>query len=216
MKRILVFITFITMTNLSLAKVEKWIIDESHSKIGFEVPHMIISSVEGRFGKFKGEIQYDTEEKNPQAVNQTTQFMTEIETASISTENDKRDSHLKGPDFFNIKKKGHDKIMFKSNKVASNDGKRLKVSGDLTLNNVTKKVTIDMRYKGMAKAYRVNRIVFKGKLKIKREDFNLAWNDGVVKASNMAGKVAEATGAIGSEVSIQLSIQAQRAIDLKQ
>lgn len=215
MKRVLIFfLSFIFVSSL-YAKAEKWIIDDAHTKIGFEISHLLISSVEGRYNKFGGEIVYDAKEKDPKVLAKTASFKVEIDASSIDTGDDKRDNHLRSPDFFNVKKKGHEKIVFKSTRVRSKDGKRLKVMGDLTINGVTKPVTIKFKYLGSATAYDVLRVAFTGKLKIKREDFNLTWNDGEVKASSVVGKVAEASGAVGSEVEIDLKVQAKRAADLK-
>lgn len=192
------------------SKISNWSIDAAHSKIGFEISHLLISSVEGRFNRFSGKIKFDTEERNPTLIMKETAFEVDIDTDSIDTGNVKRDNHLKSSDFFNVKKLGHEKIKFRTKKISTTNGKKLKVTGDLTINNKTKLVTVVFKYLGAARLYDIDRIAFSGNLRIKREDFGLLWNDGAVKASTVAGKIVEATGAIGSEVKINIKIQATK------
>ena len=199
---------------MAFSKTEKWIIDRDHTKIGFEVPHLLISSVEGQFNEFTGEVMYDIANKDIKDLIKRMKFNVNIKANSIDTGNEKRDTHLKSPDFFNVKKKGHESIKFQSSSVTSVNGKRFRVNGNLTINKVTKPVTIAFKYLGSAKAYGILKVAFIGKVKIKREDFGLNWNDGEVKATNFAGKIAEAAGAVGNEVKIEIKLQAKRASDL--
>ena len=207
--KILIPLVFL-LTELALAKPETWVIDQAHSKVEFEIPHLIISSVEGRFTEFSGEIMFDSK-----ATKNVKDFSvsTEIQAASINTGNDKRDQHLRSPDFFNVKK--HKTLTFKSSKISSKDGKIYSIVGDLTIAGVKKSVTLDVKYLGTAELYGVKRAIFKASTEINRQDFGLSWNDGETKSTSVAGKIAEATGAVGDQVTITLSIQAKRAVDLK-
>lgn len=191
------------------SKTEAWVIDQAHTKVGFEISHLIISSVEGKFNDFKGEIMFDPHNRTNV---KSFKFSTTIETNSIDTGNEARDKHLRSADFFEVKK--HKTITFISKKVTSSDGTKFNVQGDLTIAGKTKPVTIKMKFKGLADAYDISRIAFEGEAEIDRRDFGLTWNDGEVKATNVAGKLAEAAGAVGNDVEISLKIQAKRKADL--
>ncbi|MBX3017587.1 MAG: YceI family protein [Bdellovibrionaceae bacterium] len=180
---------------LSFAKVQiapgTYNIDPMHSKIGFEIPHLVISTVEGKFEKFDGKIVADKDlAKSKVEVN--------IDAASINTAVEKRDEHLKSPDFFDVAK--HAKLSFVSKKVTVT-GNGLKIQGALTIKGVSKDVTLDANYLGQVKdGYGNEKIAFKAKTKINRKDFGLTW-------SNMV----EAGPVVGDEVEIQLNIQAALA-----
>lgn len=182
--------------SVAFAKTEKWQIDQAHSKVVFEIPHLVISTVEGSFKSFKGDIHFD--EKNLKAKDFSTQV--EIDASSISTENEKRDQHLRSPDFFDVKK--YPKLTFKSSSF-SVKGKNIKIQGKLTLHGVTKEVILKGKYLGSVMAYDVKRIVLKAETEINRKDFGLKWNDFV-----------EAGPAVGDEVAIRLRIEAKRVADL--
>ena len=111
-------------------------IDPMHSKAGFEVPHLVISSVEGKFKTFSGKIDLnkDFSKTNVEAI---------LEAQSIDTGVEKRDEHLKSADFFNASQ--FPQIVFKSTKVEGRPEK-FKLIGDLTIRGVTKKVTLDSKY----------------------------------------------------------------------
>jgi polyisoprenoid-binding protein YceI len=163
-------------------------IDAAHSKLGFEVPHLVVSSVEGKFTDFEGTIVVDPKlEKSKVELT--------AKTASIDTSNKDRDEHLKSPDFFDVKK--FDKLTFKSKKV-SGTPEALKVEGDLTMHGVTKPVTLDGKYTGAVKdPWGNERIAFKATTKIKRQDFGLVWT-----------KVVEAGPVVGDEITIDLKVEA--------
>lgn len=163
-------------------------LDASHSKIGFEIDHLVISTVEGKFGIADGTITID------KAVNKSTAEIS-IDAASIDTANKDRDDHLRSPDFFDVAK--FPKVTFKSKSVVLK-GKDLTLTGDLTMKNVTKAVILKGKYLGAVKGlYNDERIAFKASTKIDRKDFGLTWN-----------KVIEAGPAVGEEVTIELIVEA--------
>lgn len=165
-------------------------IDVAHSKVGFEIPHLVIATVEGRFKEFSGAIVID-----PKLDKSSVQAT--IEVKSIDTGIDKRDEHLKSPDFFDVAKNGQ--IVFKSTKVSGTPA-ALKIAGDLTIKGVTKKVTLDGKYLGAVKdGYGNEKVAFELKTKIKRQDFGLTWSQAV-----------EAGPVVGDDVSISLKIQAAK------
>lgn len=166
----------------------KFAIDGMHSKIGFEIPHLVISTVEGKFNKYEGTFTVDKKiDKSKVEVS--------IDTDSIDTGIGQRDTHLKSPDFFDAAK--YPKITFTSSKVSQKDD-TLTVTGDLKIKDVSKKITFDLKYLGAVKdGYGQEKLAFKGETKISRKEFGLKWNQAV-----------EAGPVVGDEVKILLTVQA--------
>ena len=167
-------------------------IDTGHTKIGFGVKHMMISTVEGSFKKFEGSIQIK-EKFTDSSVNAT------VDVNSIDTNMPKRDEHLRTPDFFNVAKKGNDKMTFKS-MVITGTPEAFKMTGDLTINGKTKKTTFDGVFGGaVIGKQKEQRVGFSASTKISRKDFGIAWNQAV-----------EAGPIVGDEVTITLSVEATK------
>ena len=166
-----------------------WDIDVSHSAVHFHVRHMVISKVHGRFAKWSGALQLDTQDLTRSSVEVT------IDAASIDTQVADRDAHLKSADFFDVAK--YPTMTFKSTKVAKAGKDRLEVTGDLTLHGVTKSVVLDVststEVKGM---FGETRRAFAATTKIDRKDYGLTWN-----------KLVEAGPAVGDEVAITLDLE---------
>jgi polyisoprenoid-binding protein YceI len=120
---------------LASAQATTWNVDGSHSRAGFSVKHLVISDVKGEFEKLSGKAQVDEADLSKSSVEVT------IEAASISTRDEKRDGHLKSPDFFDVAK--FPTLTFKSTKVVAGKDGALTVTGDLTMRGVTKSVTLD-------------------------------------------------------------------------
>lgn len=144
-----------------------WIIDASHSEIQFKVKHLVITTVTGSFTEFSGAIEAgDTFE------NANISF--EANTASISTNSEQRDGHLKSGDFFDAEK--FPKLSFKSTKF-SKKGDGFELTGDLTIKDVTNAVTLAVEYGGTAKdPWGNTKAGFEVTGKINRKDFGLTWN----------------------------------------
>lgn len=177
-----------------------YIIDQEHTSIGFEVPHLVISSVDGKFAKFSGSFSFD--EKTVLAgKGEGLVVEAQAETDSIDTGNKKRDTHLQSPDFFNSKK--YPKLTFKSSGVEVVDPRHWKLKGMLTIRDRTLPVVFDLEYKGTAVAYDKHRVAFKALTHISRKDFGLTWND-----------VVEAGPVVGDDITIQLVVQGIRKADL--
>jgi polyisoprenoid-binding protein YceI len=113
-----------------------WDLDQAHSKVGFTVKHMGISSVDGTFGKYTATVNYD--EKNPASLT----FEATIDASSVNTGNEKRDGHLQSPDFFDVASSPN--ITFKSTKTEAVSPGKLKVTGDFTMRGITKSITLDV------------------------------------------------------------------------
>ena len=141
----------------------KWNLDPAHSEITFKVRHMMISNVKGEFKNFSIDLESaDDEFKNVKA-NAT------IDTASISTNNTDRDNHLKSAEFFNAE--AHPQITFETDSL--NDD----ITGNLTINGVTKPVKLDVDFGGInVDPWGQTKDGFSFEGKIKRSDFGLNWN----------------------------------------
>ena len=141
----------------------KWNLDPAHSEITFKVRHMMISNVKGEFKNFSIDLESaDDEFKNVKA-NAT------IDTASISTNNTDRDNHLKSAEFFNAE--AHPQITFETDSL--NDD----ITGNLTINGVTKPVKLDVDFGGInVDPWGQTKAGFSFEGKIKRSDFGLNWN----------------------------------------
>ena len=188
-KTLLTALTFVSMTAFAQKKLEagKYTIDPMHSKVGFEVTHLMISTVEGRFKDFSGNFAID--EKFDKS-----KLEAEANVASIDTGVEKRDGHLKSPDFFDASK--YPKMTFKSSSI-SGTPESFKMVGDLTIKGKTKKVTFDTKYTGSAvDGYGNLKAAFAGSTKISRKEFGLTWNQAV-----------EAGPIVGDEITIELKIQ---------
>lgn len=143
-----------------------WTIDQSHSKIGFNVTHMVVAEVEGDFNDFDGKVLT----KSPDFNGADVEFS--AKTASIDTDNEKRDGHLKSDDFFNAEK--YPDLKFKGKLVK--EGAKYFLKGDLTIRDVTKPVTLDVTHGGTVKVGNGEKAGFKVTGKINRQDYNLKWS----------------------------------------
>jgi polyisoprenoid-binding protein YceI len=185
----------------ALGAVEAFVVDDAHSKVGFEIPHLVVSTVEGRFAKFGGTFDFDPDAigKDPAAAGKF-KLDAWADTASIDTGVKKRDDHLRSPDFFDAKK--FPKLTFKSKSVSDVTEKGFKMTGDLTMHGVTKEVAFDVKYKGKVMANDKLHVAFEAKTSVKRKDFGLMWNN-----------VVEAGPVVGDEADITLKVEGIRKKD---
>ncbi len=173
------------------AAMETFRIDPEHTNIGFKVRHFF-SKVPGRFNKFEGQIRLDRENLAKGSSVEIT-----IDAASIDTNDEKRDQHLRSADFFDVA--NHPKLTFKSTKVRQVGENKLKVDGNLTIRGVTRPVTLDVDVLGFGKGYGF-RGGFEANTTINRKDFGVAWND-----------IVEGGGyVLGNDVEIVLNVEAVR------
>jgi polyisoprenoid-binding protein YceI len=147
------------------AMAQTWTLDKAHSKLGFGVSHLMVSEVEGSFTSFDAKITSAKEDLSDAVVELS------AEVATINTGNEGRDKHLKNPDFFDAEKFAQ--LTFKSKSFVKVEGKKYKVTGDLTMHGVTKTVTLDVTFNGTAvHPYNKKTIAgFKASGVIKRSDF---------------------------------------------
>ena len=146
-----------------------WNIDSAHTEVNFSVRHMMISNVRGQFQKLSGTVEFD--EQNPA----NTTVDVQIETASVNTKDEKRDGHLRSPDFFDTEKYPY--LDFKSKRVDVKDSTHAILYGDMTIRNITHEVVLDVEFNGLAKSpWGTTSAGFTAKTQIKRKNWGLNWN----------------------------------------
>ena len=185
--RIFALTTALTLAHASAA--EKFEIDPVHSTIGFKVKHLF-SYVSGRFNDVQGTITGDAAKPEESSVE------VKIATKSVNTANEKRDTHLRSPDFFDAEK--FPEMTFKSKKVTRTGEETADVTGDFTLHGVTKEVTLKVKFLGKGKGMTGGlQTGWEAKTTIKRSDYGLTWS-----------KLIEGVSVVGDEVEIELLIDA--------
>jgi polyisoprenoid-binding protein YceI len=168
-----------------------WTIDPVHSGVSFQIRHFV-SRVRGKFKDVKGTIAADPESWQSGTID------VEIATASISTDNDRRDNHLRSNDFFAAD--SFPTITFKSTRI-ERTGDDAKIHGNLTIRGVTKPVVLDGHFSGLMKSTQGDRVGFEATTTVNRTDYGVKWN-----------RAAEGGGAmLGDEVKIEINVEAVRA-----
>ncbi len=172
----------------------KWNVDASHSSISFNVSHLVISEVTGQFKKFDASVTADKADFTDAKIN----FSADVN--SVNTDNEQRDGHLKGDDFFNAEK--YPQLKFVGSSLKKVSGNKYKLTGDLTIRDVTKKVTFDVVYGGtVTDPYKNIKAGFKIIGKINRKEYGLKWS-----------ALTEAGGAVvGDEVELVAKIELTKA-----
>ena len=146
-----------------------WDFDLSHSSVNFSVRHLMVSKVHGRFQSWTGNLVIDNDDITRSTVN------VEIDAASIDTKEEKRDAHLRSPDFFDVE--NNPKLTFKSTSVKKVSDDELEVTGDLTIRGTTKPVVLKVESNGTVKdPWGGTRAGFSAKTSINRKEFGLHWN----------------------------------------
>ena len=168
-----------------------WEIDPAHSNVQFGVRHMMISTVRGKFTKFTATATGDEKDAAHAGVQAS------IDVASIDTGDEKRDAHLKSPDFFDAET--FPTITFKSTKVEAAGDRRFKLHGDLTMHGVTKPVVLDVEATAEVKGMRgETRAGARATTKVNRKDFGISWS----KSMDGGGVV------VGDEVEVTIDVEA--------
>ena len=161
--------TLVTTETTSRPQIEAgtWTLDKAHTKIGFVAKHLMVSKVRGHFARYDAEIVVGDELTD-------STIEVEIDPNSITTGADDRDNHLRSTDFFGVET--HPEMTFVSTDI-SRDGDVWRVTGDLTIRDVTRPVTLDATYEGTATDPWGNQHVgFSAQATINREDWDLTWN----------------------------------------
>lgn len=167
-----------------------WKIDPTHSEVQFKVKHLVISTVTGSFGSYDGKIEADGDNFE----NAKASFTADID--SISTNNEDRDQHLKSDDFFNAEE--YPQLKFESTNFEKAGEGKYKVTGDLTIRDVTKEVELDVVHGGtVTDQYKQTKAGFEVEGAINRKEFGLTW-DAVTEAGNVV---------VGDKIKLQLNVQ---------
>lgn len=167
-----------------------WKLDPTHSTVEFSAKHLMITTVKGRITDLEGTIY--TNEKDPK----NSSVEATLKAASIDTRTDQRDQHLRSADFLDIEK--YPEIGFRSKRIEGGRDE-FKLTGDLTIRDVTREITLDVRFEGQAKdPWGGVRVGFSATGRLDRRDFGLTWN----QALETGGIV------VGNEIKIELEVQA--------
>ena len=157
------------MTSPATTGQTTWQLDAAHTLVEFSVKHMMVTTVKGRFTGVQGSIVTDMADHTKGSVDVT------IDAATVDTRDEKRDGHLKSPDFLDVV--NYPTITFKSTRVVTQDATHLNVIGDLTIHGVTKQVELDTELNGEGTTpYGAHVAGFSATTKINRKDFGLNWN----------------------------------------
>lgn len=194
-------LAMLVVASAAFAAPAKYAIDKTHTEVGFDVRHFF-TKVHGRFNDFQATILFD--EKDPSKISVDASAVT----ASISTDNEKRDGHLRSADFFDAEK--YPALTFKSTKVTAAGKNKYKVAGDLTLRGVTKPVVFDVDFLG-AGSVGVGgqswgtKAGFVATTTINRKDFGINWNKQLDNGGLM----------LADEVTLTLNIEANQVQEEK-
>ncbi len=170
----------------SLAQAKEFVIDNTHTNVGFSIKHMMISNVKGNFNNYTADIDFDIEKKT------FSKLSAKIDANSIDTGIEKRDDHLRSADFFDVAK--YKTIDFVMTSIQGNT-----MHGKLTMHGVTKDVTLKSTIHGLIKDFKgAQRVGFTLEGVINRKEFGLGWN-----------KILEGGGlTVGEEVTLVIDVEA--------
>ena len=167
----------------------KWKIDPDHSAAEFIIHHMMVTPVHGQCNKVSGLIVFDPADLTHASAE------IEVDVAGIYTGIDRRDTHLRSPDFFDVQQ--FPVMHFRSNRFEVVSLNHCKVIGDLTIHGVTQSVTFDVHFNGPSKFFddEQNQMYmsygFRATTSINREDFGLIWNVAIEEGGFMVGKYVD-------------------------
>jgi polyisoprenoid-binding protein YceI len=173
-----------------MATSTKWVLDPMHSEVQFKVKHLVISTVSGFFKTFEGELT-TTDDKFEDA-----EVSFSLDVNSIDTTQAQRDEHLKSAEFFDAAT--YPKITFKSTAIKATGDDEYALTGDLTIKDVTKPVTLKAEFGGSADDFYGNtKAGFEVTGKINRKEFGLTW-DGVTEAGSIV---------VGEDIKLIINVQ---------
>jgi polyisoprenoid-binding protein YceI len=171
----------------------EWRVDPTHSSVEFEIKHMMIATVRGRFREFEGTLLAGETlaESRARGI---------VKVASIDTNNDDRDAHLRSADFFDAER--YPEITFDSSRVESRGGPDFRVTGELTIRDVTREIQLDATVEGVQRdPWGHERAGLRVRGSLNRNDFGLRWQ----KALESGGFL------LGDEVRLLVEVSAVRA-----
>lgn len=167
-----------------------WQIDPAHSNIEFAVRHLMISTVRGRFGRLNGTVDFDDRHPTRSSVRLS------IETDSIDTREERRDAHLRSADFFEVDR--FPAITFVSTGLTGVVTGNFTVTGELTIRDITRPVTLEVSSEGQgADPWGNQRAGYSAKARLRRSEFGLSWNQ-LIEAGGVA---------VGDEIAITIDVE---------
>ncbi|HTE33047.1 MAG TPA: YceI family protein [Chryseolinea sp.] len=167
----------------------KWTLDPTHSELGFKIKHLMITNVSGSFKDFQTEVQTDGADFS------TAQINVAAEMASLSTNNEQRDAHLRTSDFFEVDK--FPQLKFKSTRIDKVNDDTLTLHGELTLKGITKAVKLNVEINGVTKdPWGGERAGFVVTGKIKRSEWGVNFNSALETGGVMLGEDVTINGEI--------------------
>jgi polyisoprenoid-binding protein YceI len=185
-----IVVAVLALLGSSMLAADTYNLDKAHTSIGFTVSHLVISHVSGNFRDFNGTISYDPNDVAKSSVD------VHILATSVSTGDDKRDGHLRSPDFFDVQK--FPELTFKSTKIEKK-GDGFVAYGPLTIHGVTKDIELPFTIAGTIKDQMGrSHLVAQSSLTINRKDYGLTWN----RALEGGGVL------VGEDVKIDLNVEA--------
>jgi len=171
----------------------KWALDPTHSSMTFTIKHMMFSKVKGAFNQFDASIEADPNDLTSADISFS------VDLASVDTNNNDRDNHLRSADFFDVE--NHPKMTFTAKNIVKTGDGEYKVTGDLSLHGVTRSESFDVVFEGEGKDPWGNvKAAFHASGTINRKDYGLNWN-----AALEAGGFL-----VGDEVKVEIDIQAAK------
>jgi len=189
--RSLLLAAALTFSPALLAQEASWRIDPLHSAAFFSVRHLMISTVRGQFNGINGAVRYDPKRPTDAAVDAT------IDCRTLNTGVAKRDEQMRGPDFFDTRL--YPVMKFRSKRVEVSGPGKLKITGDLTINAITRSVVLDVDgpSQPVKDAQGREKIGLSAATKINRKDYGITWNE-----------ILETGGvAVADEVSISMDVE---------
>jgi polyisoprenoid-binding protein YceI len=194
MKKTILLLSATAISLAASAQTSRWDIDPTHSQVTFTATHLLITEVTGNFKQYSANVLADKADFSDAKVDFS------IKVNSINTDNEMRDNHLKSDDFFNVEK--FPEINFKGKQMKAAGKGKYKLTGDLTIRDVTKTITLDVVYSGTTKdPWGNTKAGFKITGKINRFDYGLKWNT-----------LTEAGGAVvGQDIEIKIPLQLVKA-----
>lgn len=172
-----------------------WNLDPSHADVQFSAKHMMVTTVRGKFGGVAGTLTLD--EEHPERSGGTIT----VDAASVNSGFEARDNHLRSADFFDVER--YPVITFVATRVEHIAGNDFRVTGDLTIRDVTKPVTLDVEFLGTYQGFGpARRAGFHARTKILREDWGLTWNMALESGAWLVGK----------EITLEIDLAAEEAV----
>jgi polyisoprenoid-binding protein YceI len=184
MRKTLLSIAALLVATFGFGQSTEWKIDHSHSNVTFEIAHMVVATVTGKFERFEGKILADKEDFTDASISFT------IETASVNTNNQRRDDHLRNDDFFDVENKPY--ITFNGKKMEKKTGNNYSLTGDLTMNGVTREVELEVRFNGTIQdPWGGTRAGFRVSGELNRYDYDLTWNNTLEAGGLLVGEMVD-------------------------